>query len=383
MSRSFYMPPLIFSGMGSLAAAGERLRLGEKALIVTGKTVERQPCMKDLKTLLGAIGVEYAVFSDIPGEPTDEMVRAGLEAYLKNGCDFMLAVGGGSPMDLMKAVAVLLKNPEAKLRDYLGQEIPGPFVPMAAIPTTAGTGSEATMFTVITDTETNVKMLLKGPGLIPRLAVVDPSFSVSAPPAVTAHTGLDALTHAVESYTSRLAQPLTDCLALDAVKTILTWLPRAFRDGNDLEARSKMALAALEAGVCITNASVTLVHGLSRPIGALFHVPHGLSNAMLLPECLRFALDGCYDRFGALGRACGCSDSADDTVAARAFLEAVEQLCRLCRIPTLAEYGVSRAAFDAAAEKMAADAMASGSPGNTVKPVTLEDCLGIYQRLWT
>ncbi len=225
MSRRFYMPPEIFSGMGSLAAAGERLRQGNKALIVTGKTVERQPCMKDLKTLLGAIGVEYALFSDIPGEPTDVMVRAGLETYLREGCDFMLAVGGGSPMDLMKAVAVLLKDPQARLRDYLGQEIPGPFVPMIAIPTTAGTGSEATMFTVITDTETDVKMLLKGPGLIPRLAVVDPSFSVTAPAAVTAHTGLDALTHAVESYTSRLAQPLTDCLALDAVKTILTWLP--------------------------------------------------------------------------------------------------------------------------------------------------------------
>lgn len=382
MSRLFYMPPTIISGPGSLAAAGEKICLGKKALIVTGKIVEKQACTQELLRLLDAQGVGYTVFSDTTGEPTDVMVRAGVEAYLSGGCDFMIAVGGGSPMDLMKAAAVLLKYPAAQLRDFMGKVIDGPFVPMAAIPTTAGTGSEATMFTVITDTATDVKMLLKGPQLIPHVAVVDPAFSLSAPESVTASTGLDALTHAVESYTSRLAQPLTDTLAVSAVKRIMTHLPRAYRDGNDLEARGQMALAALEAGVCITNASVTIVHGMSRPVGALFHVPHGLSNAMLLPDCLDFALDGALKRFGDLGRATVAAPYEGDEAAARAFLTAVRELCAICQVPTLAQYGVDREAFFARIDKMSADAIASGSPGNTAKTVTQADCAEIYRTLW-
>lgn len=383
MSRLFYMPPTIISGPDSLSAAGDQICLGKKALVVTGKIVARQACTQTLLQLLSDKGVDYEVFSDIPGEPTDLMVQAGLEAYQAARCDFMIAVGGGSPMDLMKAVAVRLKYPTRTLGSFMGQVIPGPFVPMVAIPTTAGTGSEATMFTVITDTSTDVKMLLKGPALIPAVAVVDPAFSVSAPPSVTASTGLDALTHAVESYTSRLAQPLTDTLAVSAVKRIMVNLPRTWRDGQDLEARGQMALAALEAGVCITNASVTLVHGMSRPIGALFHVPHGLSNAMLLPDCLEFALEGALERFADLGRATGVAGPCqDDASAARAFLTSVRELCAICQVPTLEEYGVDRKTFFDQIPKMSADAVASGSPGNTVRTVTEADCARIYRSLW-
>lgn len=377
------MPPTIISGPDSLSAAGDQICLGKKALVVTGKIVARQACTQTLLQLLSDKGVDCEVFSDIPGEPTDLMVQAGLEAYQAARCDFMIAVGGGSPMDLMKAVAVRLKYPTRTLGSFMGQVIPGPFVPMVAIPTTAGTGSEATMFTVITDTSTDVKMLLKGPALIPAVAVVDPAFSVSAPPSVTASTGLDALTHAVESYTSRLAQPLTDTLAVSAVKRIMVNLPRAWRDGQDLEARGQMALAALEAGVCITNASVTLVHGMSRPIGALFHVPHGLSNAMLLPDCLEFALEGALERFADLGRATGVAGPCqDDASAARAFLTSVRELCAICQVPTLEEYGVDRKTFFDQIPKMSADAVASGSPGNTVRTVTEADCARIYRGLW-
>ena len=383
MSRLFYMPPTIISGPDSLSAAGDQICLGKKALVVTGKIVARQACTQTLLQLLSDKGVDYEVFSDIPGEPTDLMVQAGLEAYQAARCDFMIAVGGGSPMDLMKAVAVRLKYPTRTLGSFMGQVIPGPFVPMVAIPTTAGTGSEATMFTVITDTSTDVKMLLKGPALIPAVAVVDPAFSVSAPPSVTASTGMDALTHEVESYTSRMAQPLTDTLAVSAVKRIMVNLPRAWRDGQDLEARGQMALAALEAGVCITNASVTLVHGMSRPIGALFHVPHGLSNAMLLPDCLEFALEGALERFADLGRATGVAGPCqDDASAARAFLTSVRELCAICQVPTLEEYGVDRKTFFDQIPKMSADAVASGSPGNTVRTVTEADCARIYRGLW-
>ncbi len=383
MSRIFYMPPVILSGAGSLAASGDRICLGKKALVVTGKTVQRQNCMQQLLQLLQSRQIGYTVFSDIPGEPTDTMVHQGAEAYRSSGCDFLIAIGGGSPMDLMKAVAIELKYPGVQLSSFAGKVIAGPFVPMVAIPTTAGTGSEASMFTVITDTGTDVKLLLKGPELIPDVALVDPTFTISAPGSVTASTGLDALTHALESYTSRLAQPLTDTLAVSAVRRIMTWLPRAYRDGSDLQAREQMSLAALEAGVCITNASVTLVHGLSRPIGARFHVPHGLSNAMLLPACLDFALDGAYARFADRGRACGAAaPGEEDETAARAFLNSVRMLCRICAVPTPAQYGIDRAAFFAQIDQMASDAIASGSPGNTRKPVRREDCITIYQTLW-
>lgn len=177
--------------------------------------------------------------------------------------------------------------------------------------------------------------------------------------------------------------PLTDALAISAAKRIFHYLPLAYQDGKNREAREEMAAAALEAGICINNSSVTIVHGMSRPIGALFHVPHGLSNAMLLDKCLQFALPGCYERFGVLGRAIGAA-SADstDSEAADALLQAVKLLCYTCEVPTPEQYGIAKTTFFNAVEKMAADAIASGSPGNTRREVTAEDCAAIYYSLW-
>ena len=223
-------------------------------------------------------------------------------------------------------------------------------------------------------------MLLVGDCLVPELAVLNPSFTMDMPKSVTASTGLDALTHAVEAYTSRKASPLTDVYAVSAVKRIMKYLPAAYRNGNDAKAREQMALAAFEAGVCINNSSVTLVHGMSRPIGALFHVPHGMSNAMLLKDCLEYALDGAYERFATLGREAGLADASDtDEKAAQKLLLGIEDLVGICEIPTLTGYGIEENAFCDVIEKMAEDAIASGSPGNTRKNVTKEDCMRIYQ----
>lgn len=379
MGREFIVPAKIITGENSLELAAKDLcSLGKKVLIVTGSHVSKLDYFKKLTDILSENGVKYAVFSDIPGEPTDITVNEGLAKYKSEGCDCFIAVGGGSPLDTMKAIAALAVN-GGKISDYMGKTIEGEMPPMAAIPTTAGTGSEATKFTVITDSETSIKMLLKGNCLIPSLAVIDPVFSVSSPKSVTASTGLDALTHAVESYTSRLAQPLTDTVALSAVKRIFRYLPAAYRDGSDIEARTQMSIAALEAGIAINNASVTIVHGMSRPIGALFHVPHGLSNAMLLEKCMAFALDGVYERFAELGRAAGAADSSDcDKTAAEKFLGKLGEICRICEVPTLAEYGIDKDTFIANIDKMAEDALASGSPSNTVKPVTKNDIVNIY-----
>ena len=255
--------------------------------------------------------------------------------------------------------------------------------PMAAIPTTAGTGSEATQFTVITDSAAGIKMLLKGNVLIPDIAIVDPIFTLSSPRSVTASTGLDALTHAIESYTSRNAQPLTDTLALDAVKRIFRYLPAAYQNGSDLEAREQMSIAALEAGIAINNASVTIVHGMSRPIGALFHVPHGLSNAMLLERCMNYALDGAFEKFAELGRTVGAADRSDsDVEAAKSFISILRELIKVCEVPSLEKQGINRSEFFSYIEKMTDDAIASGSPANTIKEVKRTDIIEIYMSLW-
>ena len=218
---------------------------------------------------------------------------------------------------------------------------------------------------------------------MPALAIIDPQFTMTAPPAITAATGLDALTHAIEAYTSRKSQPLTETFALSAVKRIFTYLPEAFHNGSNVTAREQMSIAALEAGIAFNNSSVTLVHGMSRPIGAMFHVPHGISNAMLLNVCFAFALDGAYDRFAALGREIGVSSEQEsDADAANAFLSAVCGICKECEIPTLAGYGIDKEAFFAVIDKMAEDAIASGSPANTRKTVTKEDVVEMYKKLW-
>lgn len=379
----FEIPSHVLVGKDALPLAVPYLKTyGNRALIVTGKHVGKSPMMEQVKRTLEAADIAYVVFAGITGEPTDKMIEEGLAEYKKAECEFVIGLGGGSPLDSAKAIAAMAVN-EGKIADYNGKEITGNVPGIVAIPTTSGTGSEATKFTIITDQEKNIKMLLKGDCLVPNLAIVDPDFTMDMPKSVTAATGLDALTHAIEAYTSRKAFALTDVSAVSAVKRIMKYLPRAYKNGYDAKAREEMSLAALEAGFCINNSSVTLVHGMSRPIGALFHVPHGMSNAMLLKECLSFALDGAYDRFATLSRAIGAADDEDDDQsAAEKFLDAIEEVCKVCEVPTLREYGIKEEDFYEVIEKMSEDAIASGSPGNTRKNVTKEDCMAIYKKVF-
>lgn len=384
MSREFFIPKKIISGNCALDAVGTVIKkYGKKALIVTGKNVRGLRCFSALCKMLEDNGLLYTVFDGITGEPDDTMISSGAKKYKDEDCDFLIAIGGGSPIDSMKAIAVNVSG-EKEICDYYGEVIDIKLPKMIAIPTTAGTGSEATQFTVITDTKRNIKMLLKGAVLVPDVAVVDGSFCISAPKSVTASTGLDALTHAVEAYTSRRAQPLTDSVCISAVKRLFKYLPIAYANGNDLTARNETAIAALEAGIAINNSSVTVVHGMSRPIGALYHVPHGLSNAMLLYKCMSFAADGAAARFASLGRAINAADcKADDKTAAAAFLDAIGVICKKLEIPSLAEYGIDKEDFFGNVDKMADDALASGSPSNTVKEVTKADVVNIYKSLFS
>ena len=379
----FVIPNHTVVGTNVLGEAAPLLKkMGNKAFIVTGRHVAVSDMMKQLTALLDENGIDCVIFDGITGEPTDTMIENGVEMLKSSGCDFIIGIGGGSPLDSAKAIAAMAVN-EGSIADYNGKEITGEILPLAAIPTTAGTGSEATKFTVITDSEKGIKMLLKGDVLVPKLAIVDSSFTVGAPKSVTSATGLDALTHAVEAYTSRKAFSMTDTLAVSAVKRIMKYLPIAYREPDNSLAREQMSIAALEAGICINNSSVTIVHGMSRPIGALFHVPHGMSNAMLLKECLSFAVSGTYEKFANLGRETGvASDSDSDETAAEKFIDSLQSICDVCEIPTLEQYGIDRDEYYSKISKMATDAVASGSPANTVKEVTVDDCIEIYKKLY-
>jgi alcohol dehydrogenase class IV len=369
-------------GDNAIENSAEKIaKIGSKALIITGKHITKSGILAKLTAILEAKSVLYSVFNDITGEPTDEMIIKAVSAYKKEKCDFIIGIGGGSPLDSAKACAAMAVS-DGKISDYAGKEITGDLPPLVLIPTTAGTGSEVTKFTVITDTKTEVKMLLKGDVLLPSLAIIDPSLSYSAPQKVTSATGIDALTHAVEAYTSKKATPVTDVFALSAIKRIFTYLPIAYKDGSDKKARSEMALAAYEAGICINNSSVTVVHGMSRPIGALFHVPHGFSNAMLIVNCLNYALDGCYDRFATIARHIGVASSdSSDKNAAEAFIVALKDLIKVVEIPSLKGYGIDMQKFATSIDKMATDALASGSPSNTRKLLEKKDIVAIYNSL--
>lgn len=383
MAYEFTLPERTIIGDNALESSENVIKsFGKKAFIVSGKIVTKMGSVKILTDYLEKWNIGFEIFNEITGEPSDTMIKDGVKAYKNAQCDFCIAIGGGSPLDSGKAIVAMTKL-EGEICDYMGKTMEGDFPPLVLIPTTAGTGSEATKFTIITDSKKNIKMLLKGEALLPDLAIIDSKFSISAPKSVTAATGMDALTHAVEAYTSRKANPLTDTYALSAIKRIFKFLPIAYKNGDDAKAREEMALAAFEAGVCINNSSVTIVHGMSRPIGANFHVPHGISNAMLIKECLSYVLHGSYERFGAIGRAIDAVDnSQSNKEAAERFLEKLTILCKTCEIPTLKEYGINKEDFDKVVNKMAKDAIDSGSPSNTIKDVTIHDLLNIYNKLW-
>ena len=370
--KSFDIKTKIYFGESSL----DRIEQidSAKVLVVADPFVVKSGLGNHITSRLERASIDYEIFSDVIPDPTIDKITQGVAVLVKSNADTIIAVGGGSAIDQAKAMREVV----CKMDEYRNKQLR-----LIAVPTTSGTGSEATRFTIITNTEKDIKMLLKGAVLMPDVAVVDPAFTMTAPKSVTAATGLDALCHAAEAYTSRKAQPLTDGYALSAIKKIFKYLPVCYNQGDDVNARAQMSLAALEAGIAFNNASVTVIHGMSRPIGALFHVPHGISNAMLLCECFSYVYDGAYSRFADMARAIGAADESDsDESAAKKFIDECKKLCDICEIPTLEAYGIDKDEFFSKMDKMAGDAVASGSPANTIKAVEKDDVLAIYKNLW-
>ncbi len=378
----FKAPSVIVNGPGAAKEVGNFAKgLGKKALIVTDANLEKIGLPKEVMKSLEIAGVPFAIFSRVVIEPTQDNVEEGLKAYKDSGVDFLIAVGGGSSMDTAKAIGALATN-TGKISDFMGaNKISKPAAPLIAIPTTAGTGSEVTPFTIITDTGKDVKMLIASPNILPRVALVDPLMTLTMPQEITAATGLDALTHAIEAYGSVKAQPLTDTLALQAIRIIAANLRQAWSNGDNLEARTNMLIGSLHAGLAFANSSVALVHGMARPIGAYFHVPHGVSNAALLPTVIEFSILGNPKKYADIAEAMGENTEGLSLLdAAYVAAEATRRLNDDLKVPTLKGLGVEEQKFKSVVKQMAADAIASGSPGNNPRKATQDEIVELYKK---
>ncbi len=385
MIATITSPKLIQIGGGAAAQSAEVLaRVGvSRPLIVTDPFLAGHPLLERLTEPLEAAGIAYQIFSDTVPDPTTDVVDAGLEALRGGDFDGLIGFGGGSPMDTAKAMAILHAG-GGKMRDYKVPAVPDLAVlPIVCVPTTAGTGSEVTKVCVITDTETDEKMLIMGLAALPTAAVVDYELTMEKPLRLTADTGIDSLTHAIEAYVSKKANPHTDVLARNAMRLIHEHLRTACREPGNEEAREAMSLAALQAGVAFSNASVALVHGMSRPIGAFFHVPHGLSNAMLLPAVTAFSLSGAPERYAECARVMGAAAAGDgDAVAHGKLLAVLRELNADLEVPGPGAYGIEEGRYFELLPTMADQAIASGSPANNPRVPSAEEIVGLYREVW-
>ncbi len=385
MIATITMPRLLYIGGGAVAEVTTALaRLGAiRPLIVTDRFMESSGILSRVTDRLDAAGIAWQVFSDTVPDPTTEVVEAGVQVVRTGNYDCLMALGGGSPIDTAKAMSVLAAN-GGRMRDYkVPNDIPKTGLPLVAIPTTAGTGSEVTRFTVITDSERDEKMLIMGLACCPAAAIVDYELTLTMPWRLTADTGLDSLTHAIEAYVSRKASPFTDAVAKAAMGLIARHIRSACEQPDNRAAREGMMLGATQAGMAFSNASVCLVHGMSRPIGAFFHVPHGLSNAMLLPEVTAFSATAALARYADCARAMGVAGEGEGNQAAVArLLDELRALNQDLKVPTPKSYGIEEERYLELLPVMASQALASGSPGNNPRVPSAEEIIDLYKRVY-
>lgn len=385
MSANINLPRILRVGAGaSDHLAPTLMHLGlSQPLLVTDPFMQECGYLERVVNGLEAAAISYGVFADCVPDPTTDSVDRGLAALAAGNYDCLVALGGGSSIDTAKAVAAMADR-DGPMREYKVPHLIDTGLPVIAIPTTAGTGSEATHAAVITDSETNEKMLCSGLGFMPVAALVDFELTLTMPYRLTADTGIDSLCHALEAYVSRKASPFTDGIALTAMSTIYRNIRTACAEPDNRAAREAMMLAATQGGMAFSNSSVTLIHGMSRPIGGLFHVPHGLSNAMLLPEVTAWSVDAAPERYAAATRVMGLADDSDtDAVALSKLTEGLRQLNADLSVPSPGEFGIGEAAWTGSLELMAEQAIASGSPANNPRIPEAGEIIELYQRVWT
>jgi alcohol dehydrogenase class IV len=329
--------PTLLVGPGSSARLGQAIAgFGHrKILIVTDSIISKLGLLKGLTDALTAGGAHFVVFDEITADAPIPLIQKGIDFYGEHDCDAIVAFGGGSSMDASKAIAVAVSNPKPlnQLAGYLkGLRAP---VKIYAVPTTAGTGSEVTVAAVISDPVNHKKLVIVDPRMVPKMAALDPTLMTGLPPHITAATGIDALTHAIEAFVGNWTTPYSDGMALSAVGLIFENLRTAYTDGKNLEAREKMALASTYAGFAFTRANVGYVHAIAHQFGGLYHTPHGLANAIMLPFVLKYSHPAIVDRLALLAVAAKIGTEAENKdVLAQKFLDAVDQLNHDLGIPT-------------------------------------------------
>ncbi len=372
-SFRYEIPTIIEFGNGAIKKLPDHVKAfnGSKVLIVCDPGVLNAGVVARLSEPLNSAGIPYVIFSEIEPDPAIDSVDKGLHIAKEESCDIVIGVGGGSSLDTAKAVGLMLNNP-GHIRDYVGIDmVPNPSVPVIAVPTTAGTGSEITIWSVLSDKEQKVKLSVGSVYNCPDLALADPELTTTLPPHITAATGMDALTHALESYVNTATQPISEGLSVQSMKMIADNLCLAVVQGENLEARSNMLLASLIAAMAFNSTRLGLAHALAIPLGAHFKIPHGTVNAILLPEVMKFNLIGNQKKFAEIASIFGVDTyHMTEREAAEEAVEAIRQLKNDIGIhETLSDYGVTESDLDFIAK----EAMLSGNVAVNPRKPTLED----------
>lgn len=373
------MPNINLMGFGSAKKIGEQIALTgrKKSFIVTDKGLNETGIPQTIKKYIEEAGFEAVIWDNTCANPTDVNVHEGVKAYQENECDLIISLGGGSPHDCAKGIKLVVDN-GGKINDYEGIDKSTKSVtPLIAINTTAGTASEITRFCIITDTARKVKMAIVDWRTTPTASINDPELMVAMPASLTAATGMDALTHAVEAYVSTIATPVTDCAAIKAIELVSEWLQKAVEDGNDMEARNQMTYAELLAGMAFNNASLGYVHAMAHQLGGFYDLPHGVCNAILLPHVCDFNLDAKPERFADIAKALGEDiEGLSAEEGAKKGIGAIKKLSQAINIPAnLAELGVKEEDL----ETMATNAMKDACSFTNPKTATLENIVGVYK----
>jgi len=383
MTHRFILNETAFFGSGArkeLPSVVERLNTS-KALVVTDPGLIACGVAKMVTDVLDAASIPYEIFSEVKPNPTIANVNAGIKAYKASGADFIIAIGGGSAIDTAKAVGIVINNPE--FADIVSLEGCAPTkhksVPIVALPTTAGTAAETTINYVIIDEAKQKKMVCVDPNDIPVVAVIDAELMMSLPRGLTAATGMDALTHAIEGYITLGAWEMSDMFEIEAIRMIAKHLPNAVEHPSDTTAREGMALAQYIAGMAFSNVGLGLVHGMAHPLGSLFDIPHGVANALLLPTIMEFNLPCCIDKYPHIAEAMGVDTTGmTKDEAAKAAVDAVKALSIKVGIPRhLSEIGIKESDIPVLADQALADVCTPGNP----RPVTIDDIKALYTKV--
>ena len=374
----FELPTKIQYGIGAARHLAEALHelKASSVLLVTDKGIEQSGLLAGIVDQLGQGRLNFEIFSEVEPNPKDHNVDKGAELARQMQADCLVAIGGGSPIDCAKAIAVVAPHGGEPRQYEDPSRITGEVLPLVAIPTTAGTGSEVTFSSVITDTRRKFKFSIHHTRIAPRIALLDPELTVTMPPALTAATGMDALTHAVEGYTAKGSQPLGDAAALHAIELIVAHLNSAVFDGRNMEARAGMLLGSLLAAISFSHSDVAAVHCLAEALGGKYDTAHGVCNAVVLPAAMEYNMAYCADKYARIAAAMGIAyDTPQD--GARRAVEAVKKMAREVQLPSFASLGVNAEDI----EELAFNSSINGSNGSNARPMSQEDYLTLIKSL--